>query len=277
MMRNIKLIIQYDGTKYCGWQIQKNIKYQKLNIKNKSIQGTIEKALEKILQEKVRVIGSGRTDAGVHALAQVANFKTKSDLTNVQIFRALNSALPSDIRIICLDEVGLNFNSQFKAKSKTYKYVILIDKTSNPFLNRYCYHIPFSLNLPLMRKGAKCLEGRHDFKSFCASGSKVNHPVRLIKKISVETGNGFPALTHSTGSGSILKLTNQGKLVIITIEADGFLYNMVRNIVGTLIDIARGHLEKGDMKRILIGLDRRLAGPTAAAKGLFLCEVKYDE
>ncbi len=276
-MRNIKLTIQYDGTKYCGWQIQNNIKNQISKIKNKSIQGTIEEALKKILQEKIRVIGSGRTDAGVHALAQVANFKTKTKLNPVRILRALNSSLPKDIRIIDADEVDLNFNAQFKAKSKTYKYIILNSRTSNPFLNRYCYHLSFPLDLDLIKQEVKCLKGRHNFKSFCASGSKVNYPVRSIKKICVETKKVF--LTHSTSlrvnPECIEGLTNHVKLIIITIEADGFLYNMVRNIVGTLIDIVRGHLKKGDMKRILNAKNRRLAGPTAAAKGLFLCEVKY--
>ncbi|MBU2541088.1 MAG: tRNA pseudouridine(38-40) synthase TruA [Candidatus Omnitrophica bacterium] len=260
-MRNIKLSISYDGTNYCGWQVQKN------RGERRSIQGVIEKTLKKILQERVRLIGSGRTDAGVHALGQVANFKTTSTIEAVNIKRALNSLLPQDIKISSASEVDLGFHSQHGAKLKTYQYLILNSRDSNPLLFRYVHQVAFSLDIPLMAAELRLLRGRHNFKSFCASGSKVKSTTRTVKKLALRTSAKFSAWD----------LMNKARLVIISIEADGFLYNMVRNIVGTLIDIGRGHLKKGDMKRILKAKDRRLAGSTAPAKGLYLCEVKYKK
>ena len=267
-MRNIKLTITYEGTNYCGWQVQNSRgKRQGARGKKESIQGVIEKILEKILQEKVRLIGSGRTDAGVHALGQVANFKTNSKLQPGQILRALNSSLSQDIRIAGATEADLNFHSQFRAKTKTYCYLIHNSQTIDPFLFRYCFHTSFPLDISLMRQEAICLKGKHDFKSFCASGSKRKSTVRTIKRISVAADTKSP----------FWLLPIKANLIIISIEADGFLYNMVRNIVGSLFDIGRGYLKRGDMRRILKGRNRRLAGTTAPAKGLYLCEVKYKK
>lgn len=263
-MRNIRLKIAYNGTNYCGWQVQKSP--QATAHSPRSIQGTIEKALRKILQEKISLIGSGRTDSGVHALGQVANFKTKSRLSPGNILRALNSCLPADIRILESCEADLKFNAQHSAKSKVYKYLISNSKISDPFLSDYACLVSFSLDIELMSKEARNLAGKHDFKSFCASGSNVIDTVRTIKEVEVSSGD----------KSFFLGLPTSGRLVIISIEADGFLYNMVRNIAGTLIDIGRGFLNKGDIKRILKAKDRRLAGVNAPAKGLYLCEVKYE-
>ena len=257
-MRNIRLKIAYNGANYCGWQVQKNRQ-------SNTVQEIIETALRKILKEKISLIGSGRTDSGVHALCQVANFKTNSKLGPDNILRALNSSLPSDIKILESFEIDAKFNAQHSAKSKIYSYVVLNSKISDPFLNDFVWQISFPLDIKLMSKEARNLAGRHDFKSFCASGSMVKRTIRTIKKIEVETKL----------KSSLLGLPTSGRLVIITIEADGFLYNMVRNIVGTLIDIGRGYLNKGDMKRILKAKDRRLAGVNAPARGLYLREVKY--
>ncbi len=257
-MRNIRLKIAYNGANYCGWQVQKGRQ-------SNTIQEIIEKTLRKILKEKISLIGSGRTDSGVHALGQVANFKTNSKLNPVNILRALNSRLPADIKILESFETGLKFNAQHSAKSKVYSYLILNSRISDPFLSDFVWQISFPLDIKLMSKEARNLAGKHDFKSFCASGSNVKDTVRTIKKIEVRT----------KAKSSLLGLPTSGRLVIITIEADGFLYNMVRNIAGTLIDIARGYLNKGDMKRILKAKDRRLAGVNAPAKGLYLREVKY--
>lgn len=258
-MRNIKLKIAYDGTNYCGWQVQKGRQ-------SNTIQEIIETALREILQEKIALIGSGRTDSGVHALGQVANFKTNSRLGADNIGRALNSVLPADIRIIDTCDVSLRFHARFDAKSKLYRYLLLSSKVPDPFLGKFSWHVSFPLDLKLMAKEARCLRGRHNFKSFCASRSKVCDTVRNIKDVTVRI----------EPKSFFLGLPVRGSLVIISIEADGFLYNMARNIVGTLVDIGRGHLNKGDMAKILKARNRKLAGVTSAAKGLYLCEVRYE-
>ena len=254
-MRNIKLIIEYDGTNYAGWQIQNNCK-------SKTLQETIEKTLQIILQEKIKVIGSGRTDSGVHALAQVVNFKTNSPLSILRIQKALNSLLPQDISIKEIGEADKDFHSRYSAKSKTYRYFILNNEIKSVFLNKYGWHIPYQLDVRLMRKEAKALLGRHDFKSFRASGSSAKTTVRTVKKLSIKT------LSYKLS-------TINHKLIIIDIQADGFLYNMVRNIVGTLVEIGRGRFPKESLKKILLAKNRKQAGPTAPAQGLFLLEVKY--
>lgn len=254
-MRNLRLIIEYDGTNYAGWQIQKSPQ-------PKTIQETIEKALQKILQEKVKVIGSGRTDAGVHALAQAANFKTKSKLPPANIQKALNSLLPEDISIKAISEVKEDFHSCYSAKSKTYRYVILNSSVKSAFLNKWTLRVPYKLNMRLMRQEARALSGRHDFRSFCASGSTAKTTTRTIQNIAIKTIR-YPLLCICY------------PLIIIDIEADGFLYNMARNIAGTLVELARGRYKGESIKKILRAKDRKLAGPTAPARGLFLVKVQY--
>lgn len=249
-MPNIRLQIEYEGTNYAGWQAQNRRP-------SDTIQETIEKVLAKVLQEKVKVIGSGRTDAGVHALGQTANFKTNSRLTPAKIQKALNGLLPDDIRIKKANYADNDFHACYSARAKTYRYIILNSKVSSVFLKRSSWHIPYKLDIPLMRKEAKSLIGRRDFSSFCASGSSAKTRVRTIKKISVK------------------KSFNDFNLITIDIEADGFLYNMARNIAGTLVEIGRGRFSAGSMRKILTAKDRRAAGPTAQARGLFLVKVKY--
>lgn len=316
-MRNLKLEIEYDGSNYCGWQIQSSSKKQSilrlrsglilrrhfwprnkwrgLAPPNVSIQETIESALQKILQEKVRLTASGRTDAGVHALAQVANFKANSKIDLRKLQLALNSLLPPDIAIARIEEAPLNFHSRFSAKAKLYRYLILNRPYPSAFLKERAYFFPWPLDIQLMRKHAKFLLGRHDFKSFCASGSSVKDTTCTIKRIAISNfGDTFQApsrghfpLNSNSFYGKCPLLVEFGKLelsfvspklrplIAIGIEADGFLYNMVRNIVGTLIEIARGKPEEFDLKKILKAKDRRLAGPTAPARGLYLIKVKY--
>lgn len=244
-MRNIKLTIAYDGTRYAGWQIQKNAK---------TIQGEIEKALKKIFKQKVRVIGAGRTDSGVHARAQVANFTIARP--GCATVNALNANLPEDIRVIEEKQVPLKFHARFDAKSKIYRYTILNSRIDDPFLCNYYYKFPHELNTLLMKKETKVLLGLHDFKSFQAksASSGVKSTARTIKKISIK---------------------KEKDLVHIDIEANGFLHNMARNIAGTLIEVGRGYLPEGSMRKILSSKDRTKAGPTAPAKGLTLLEVKY--
>ncbi|MFC1675147.1 tRNA pseudouridine(38-40) synthase TruA [Candidatus Omnitrophota bacterium] len=266
-MRNIRLSIEYRGTNYAGWQIQNRVQRTEYREQRriqrpqrKTIQEALEKALSKILREKVRVIGSGRTDAGVHALSQSANFKTESKLPLQKLQMALNGVLPQDIRITMAQEAGADFHSRFCAKSKIYRYLILSRKYNSSFLRRSVCFCSYPLDLRLMRREAAALKGRHDFKSFCASGSSSKDTRRNLKQISIRK--------MSLGLSAT-------PVIAIDIEADGFLYKMARNIVGTLIEIGRGKLPAGSLSRILKARERCLAGETAAACGLYLLKVKY--
>jgi len=248
-MRNIKLEIEYDGRRRCGWQVQP----RKIS-KKPSVQESLENTLRKILQEKIRITGAGRTDSGVHALAQIANFKTNSDIPVKKLQLALNGNLPKDISINKVEEVSLSFHSRFKAKSKVYRYTILNRAYPSALLKGRVQHLRYPLDVGLMRREARCLVGRHDFSSFRASGGQSQDSVRRIKSI---------------------RIARSKDLIHLEIEADGFLYNMVRNIAGTLIEIGRHKFKKGDTKKILLARNRRLAGPTAPACGLFLVGVRY--
>ena len=244
-MRNIKLTIAYDGTAYKGWQVQKNAR---------TVQEELERAISAFFGGKHTLYGASRTDAGVHALAQVANFKTPSGIPVSRIPFALNSVIPEDIAVKKAEEAEPGFHSRFAALSKSYRYHIFNSKSRDPFRERYSCRVPYVLDVPLMRKEAAFLKGRHDFRSFQASDKRERSSVRTIKSIEVK---------------------KRGSSVTIDVEGDGFLYNMVRNIAGTLIDIGRGYLAPGSVSRILKAGDRTKAGPTAPAKGLFLVRVKY--
>jgi tRNA pseudouridine38-40 synthase len=244
-MRNIKLTIRYDGTDYCGWQFQKNAL---------SIQETIEKAVKKITGVRSAVIASGRTDAGVHAFAQVANFKTASSIPLGNLRMALNTILPDDIVVLRAEEAEPGFNSQKQARSKLYRYVIYNKEFMDPLLRRYASKCFFKLDPTLMKRGAKNIIGRHDFTSFRTKDGAEKDAVRTVKYI---------------------KIKKEGDLVYIDIEADGFLYNMVRNIVGTLIEVGRGKFKVDHVAEIIKKKDKRLCGPTAPAKGLSLIRVRY--
>jgi len=266
-MRNLKITIEYDGTNYAGWQIQRSRRSQVAGRRHTTIQETIGQVLSQILQEKIRLIASGRTDAGVHALAQVANFKTTSKIPLKKLQSALNALLPEDIKISNIEEEDLDFHSRFCAKSKVYRYSILNRSYASAFLSNRAYFCPFPLNINLMRKASRCLLGRHDFKSFCASGSNAKTTVRTIKRLIIRK------LSCSLQpAGCKLK---DSPLIVIDIEADGFLYKMVRNIVGTLIEIGRGKFQEGTVKKIFLAKNRKLAGPAAPARGLLLVKVKY--
>ncbi|MDP2912695.1 MAG: tRNA pseudouridine(38-40) synthase TruA [Candidatus Omnitrophota bacterium] len=244
-MRNLKLTIQYDGTGYSGWQFQKN---------GLSVQEVIQNAIKKITGEKVCVVGSGRTDAGVHAEAQVANFKTSSKIPLKKFQMALNSVLPKDIVIARMEEAGLKFNAQHDARGKLYRYIIVNNDFVNPLLRRFAAKCFYALDLGAMKKAARYLAGRHDFRSFQAKDGVGRNAVRTIRKITIE---------------------KKGDLVYIYMEADGFLYNMARNITGTLIEVGRGKISAGDVRVILRKKDRKLCGPTMPARGLCLVKVKY--
>ncbi len=251
-MRNIKLTIEYDGTHFNGWQVQDKGK--------RTVQGEIEKACAKVFHKRIRLIGSGRTDSGVHALGQVANFRVDTKLAPFEILRAVNASLPEDITIVKVEEAQEKFHAQHSAKSKVYRYTILNRPARSALERNFCYHYPYQLNVSMMRQEARALTGRRDFKSFQASGSmrfdkdKKKNTVRYLKK---------------------LMIRRRGDLIYIDFEADGFLYKMVRNIMGTLLHIGRGRLPKGSIKRILAKKNRAFAGQTAKAKGLCLLKVNY--
>lgn len=269
-MRNIRLTIQYDGTNYNGWQIQRTdnrspnteTKTQKII----TIQGTIQNAIKKITGEDVKLIGAGRTDAGVHAIAQVASFKTSSRLSQEVIKKALNASLPDDIRIIDACDVELDFHPRYDAKSKIYFYVICNSHIISPFLYRYVWKIPHQLNFDRMSKAIEFLKGRQDFSSFRASGCSAKNTVRTILHISIEKLDAIDFM-NTRVECSFLKLS---------IEADAFLRHMVRNIIGTIVEVGKGKIKAEDVKKIILSRDRRLAGPTAPASGLFLEKINYQ-
>ena len=245
-MRNLKLLIEYDGTSYHGWQVQPN---------GLTIQEVIEKKIEVMTRQTVRLTGSGRTDAGVHALGQVANFKTSSSIPVDGFRQGLNSLLPSDITVKSVEEVDEGFHSQFNARSKTYCYRILNQEAPSAIHRRFSWHLPSSLGLSAMQKAAETLIGTHDFSSFQGAKPDTEDPVRKVMKAqwSPEKGN----------------------FLCFLIEADGFLKKMVRNLVGTIVEVGKGKIPVEEFRAILEARDRRRAGMTAPPQGLFLVEVKY--
>ncbi len=246
-VRTIKLTIEYDGTRYLGWQVQPN---------GQTIQGVIQDHLKRLTGESLQLIGSGRTDAGVHALGQVAHFKTESRLDVDAIQRALNSLLPEDIVIRRAEEVEAEFHARRSARSKTYEYRIL-NRTTPPAIDRqYVWHVPQKLSFDEMKKATHSLVGEHDFSAFRSVGSPTRSSVRNILRADWKRG--------------------KGGLLRFEIEATGFLKQMVRAIVGTLVEVGRGKTSGQEFKRILDSKDRKEAGPTAPAHGLFLNEVKYE-
>lgn len=245
-MRNIKLLIEYDGTNYHGWQVQPN---------GLTIQEVIEKKIEVMIRQRVRLIASGRTDAGVHALGQVANFQTSSAIPVEGFWRGLNSLLPPEIVIKSAEEVKPEFHAQYGVKRKTYRYLILNRELPSAIYRNYSWHIPLSLDVSAMQDASRILLGKKDFSSFQAADPDPTDPVREV----------FQA-------GWSMK---EEIFLFFTIEADGFLKHMVRNMVGTLVEVGKGKISGEEFKRILEAGDRRQAGITAPPQGLFLVEVKY--
>lgn len=272
-MRNIKLIIQYDGTDYSGWQIQQpEIRSEKLEVRSNelrgkskiiTIQGILQEVIKKITGEDVRVIGAARTDAGVHAIQQVAAFKTYTKLEPPVLMRAINANLPYDIRVIDVSECPMDFHPRYDAKSKTYSYIIA--KSYSVFLRRYSWQIPYQLTCDSMREAAKYFIGEHDFSSFRGSGCGSKNAVRTITNISIIDFHSIDFMSFKFNA----------PIIKISIEANAFLRHMVRNIVGMLVEVGRGKFSPLSMKGILESKDRRFSGPTAPAQGLFLEKINY--
>lgn len=255
-MRHIKLTLQYDGTDYSGWQIQKN---------TTTIQGLLEDAIFSVTDNRTRVTGAGRTDAGVHAFEQVAIFETVSTLSPDVFLQALNANLPGDIRITGSEDCPEDFHPRYRAKQKTYSYIISNRMPGSVFLNRYSWQLGFQLNIEAMREASEYLIGRHDFSCFQASGCSAKHPVRELKRITISDATPFEFITFRIHT----------PVIKITIEGNAFLRHMVRNIVGTLVDIGRDKYPPAKIKELLGSRDRRSAGPTAPACGLFLEKISY--
>ncbi|HSQ89762.1 tRNA pseudouridine(38-40) synthase TruA [Romboutsia sp.] len=245
-MRNIKMTIKYDGSRYKG--------FQRLQDNDMTIQGKIEAVLGKMTDEPIEIIGSGRTDMGVHAYGQVANFKTNSEMSLKKMKAYLYEYLPEDIVVTNIEEVDERFHSRYNAKSKVYLYKIYNNEVHDPFLRKYTNHITRKLDLNLMKEASKELLGEHDFTSFASSKSKKKSNVRTIHSIEIQENN---------------------NVIEIYVEGDGFLYNMVRIIVGALIDAGLRRKSIKDIKYMLEAKDRTVASDTAAAKGLYLYKVKY--
>ena len=245
--RNLRLELQYDGTDFHGWQIQPKLP---------TIQGSLTGAIHSVTSEAVHVNGSGRTDAGVHALAQVCNFVTQSKIPTSNLQKALNSVLPPSVRVTKVDEVPEHFHSRHDAVAKSYRYRILKDPWCSPFDYRYVHHFPRPLDLECMSQAAEIVVGEHDFSAFCDSDAEVGSKIRRV-------------------ASSFFVFDTRRNLMEYNVCANGFLHHMVRNIVGTLLEVGKGGLSVASVETILRSKNRSNAGPTAPAKGLFLVSVSY--
>ena len=242
-MRNIRFLLEYDGTDYVGWQIQDN---------GRSVQGELEKALAQLTQQSVRVVGAGRTDAGVHARGQVASFKTESVFGPDQLRNGANALLPDDVRVLGADAVAMDFHARYSARQRRYRYTIA--RVPHPLLRRYSWHCGYALDLGLLDSCAERMLGKHDFRSFCKNGAERES-------------------TSCTVAEAVW--SEEGDVLTFEIAADRFLHGMVRALVGTMVDVARDHLSFDEFLRIIDARDRSAAGMSAPAQGLVLESVLY--
>jgi len=246
--RNIKLVLEYDGTRYSGWQLQKNAP---------TVQGVVEESLRRLLDHPVRVTGGSRTDSGVHALGQVASFRTTTRLSPDQIRRGLNALLPADVAAREAAEAPAEFNARRSAKGKLYAYRILNREERSAFERGYAWHLREPLDLEAMRRAGRDFLGRHDFSAFRASSCQAKDPVRVVRRLEVK----------APGDDRIA----------IEIEGTAFLQHMARTMVGTLVEIGQGKRPVESVAGLLESGDRTLAGPTAPAQGLYLVRIFYEE
>ncbi len=244
-MRNLKVLTAYRGTNYHGFQRQNNAL---------TIQAVLEKAVSKVLNEPVTIIGCSRTDTGVHANEFCFNVKTESNIRNIGFCRGVNGELPDDISILSCEDVPLDFHARYNCKGKEYIYKMHCSESKDPFGTDLAYHYRRKFDIEAARKAAAHLVGTHDFASFCADCTSVSTTVRTIYSLDIE---------------------NNGTSVIILVKGDGFLYNMIRIIAGTLMDVSEGRISPDDMPAILEAKDRLKAGRTAMAHGLYLNKVYY--
>lgn len=244
-MRRIKLTVAYDGTDYCGWQIQPN---------GVTVEELLNRALSELTGECIRVIGASRTDAGVHAAGNVAVFDTESAIPPVRYSYAVNPLLPEDIAVVKSEEVPKDWHPRYGVSVKTYEYRILNREMPDPLRRRDTWHVSFPLDFQKMKEAADCLAGEHDFRAFCSAHTEVKSTVREIYSLDIERA---------------------GSLITIRIRGNGFLYNMVRIITGTLVEIGRGFRRIEDVKNALRTGNRKCAGATAPPQGLMLMGIEY--
>jgi len=249
-------MLQYDGANYLGWQVQPA---------GITIQGCIQKCLSRITGEKVNVIAAGRTDAGVHAIGQTAGFTTSSKLSPYVLQNALNSLLPNDIRIIEIEDADESFHARYSARGKSYIYLLTTDRVVSPFICRYVWRLPYSLDTAAMKSALQYISGTHDFSAFRGSGCGARSTQRTI----------YDASLFETNSVESVTIRLSGAFMRFRFEGDAFLRHMVRNLVGTIVEVGKGRLRPEDMRRIIESRDRRCAGMTAPAQGLFLESVTY--
>lgn len=247
-MKRFKLVVAYDGSNYCGWQVQNN---------GKTIEGELNRCLSELLKEEIVVIGASRTDSGVHARGNVAVFDSETRIPGEKISYALNQRLPDDIVIQSSCEVDKDFHPRYCNTIKTYEYKILNRKFPDPMYRLYADFIHYPLNIEAMQEAANYIVGEHDFKSFCSAGAQVKSTIRTVYSLDVTK--------------------DQDDIVRIRITGNGFLYNMVRIIVGTLTRVGFGNGKPEEVKDIMKACDRSKAGPTAPARGLSLIEIQYIE
>lgn len=273
IMKRVMLTVAYDGTDYHGWQIQPN---------GETIEGILNGCLSELLGEQIEVVGASRTDSGVHAMGNVAVFDTESPIPADKISYALNRRLPEDIRIQKSEEVSADFHPRRCASRKTYEYRIYCAPFPMPTKRLYAYYTYMPLNIDLMSQAAEYLVGEHDFKSFCSADAQVETTVREIDSIEVlvEGSEENKVRRNSSASenredGRADYTDQEGKEIVIRVSGRGFLYNMVRIIAGTLMEIGRGYIEPQQMEKILEAKDRQAAGPTAPACGLTLVKIEY--
>ncbi len=280
-MRNIRLTLAYDGTDFHGWQRQPS---------QPTIQECVEAAIGRVTGTTATLWGSGRTDAGVHAAGQVANFKTESRIPTANLARALNDVLPPSVRVKEAGEVAADFHARYHARRKTDRYRILQSPVCPPFLWRFVYHYPYELDQKAMARAARRFEGKHDFTSFAAAGEEIEARSQTSEaRISAgesrsDTQNSdfriqklsspHPETQRTIFSSQTIERPKTSML-IYEVCGSGFLHHMVRNIVGTLVEVGRGKLTPRDIERILRARDRTLAGPTAPAQGLCVMKVEY--
>lgn len=246
-MRNIKLTIEYKGTNYLGFQRQS---------KGPTIQGEVERSLQILLRERTKVVGASRTDAGVHATAQVVNFKTAVSMEEERIKNGLNGILPQDIVVKEVVEVPISFHARRDATSREYCYLIWNESYPPALKKEFVYFMPQPLNLKAMRQALKELVGTHDFTAFCVASSSAKGCIRTVKEAEIE---------------------RKGQLVLVRIQADAFVHQMIRSVVGTLVEIGLGKRKPDEMRKILDSKDRKRAGKTAPAHALILTEVSYED
>ncbi len=243
MLRNIKIVLEYDGTDFCGWQIQPRVR---------TVQEELQNSLKKIFQKKINVTGAGRTDSGVHAKAQVASFKVDTPMPAKTIFAALNGTLPKDVRIISAEEINMEFNPRFDAVKRHYCYYIT--RRERAIYRNYMWCIKNNLDVDNMQRASNYLAGKQDFKAFCQAGADLDHHFCTVEKILWE---------------------QKDDVLTLNIIANRFIHSMVRIIVGTIIDVGRDYTLVEKIPEILASRDRRKAGQTAPAKGLFLEKIYY--